>query len=145
MLQVQEVATRLRDNGYKVTPQRLAVYEALAKTKAHPCADTLYKELRITYPTMSLATVYKSLSILCSIGLAQELSLGEDSFRYDADTSDHPHIRCMKCGRVDDVPTMDTRRLIPQVNEATGYHLTDHQLYVYGVCPSCAKKENNVH
>ena len=74
MLQVQEVATRLRDNGYKVTPQRLAVYEALAKTKAHPCADTLYKELRITYPTMSLATVYKSLSILCSIGLAHERS-----------------------------------------------------------------------
>lgn len=145
MLQVQEVSERLRNRGFKVTPQRLAVYEALARTRSHPRAETLYKELRPSYPTMSLATVYKSLSILCEIGLAQELSLGEDAFRYDADTSDHPHVRCIKCGRVDDVEAIDTKELTEEVAESTGYRLTDHQLYFFGVCPECRSKKRTLH
>ena len=104
MLSPMELAGRLRAAGFKVTPQRLAVYNMLSHTKVHPNADTIYKELQPLYPTMSLATVYKALSILCDLGLAQELNVGEDAFRYDADTSHHPHVRCTKCLRVDDVP-----------------------------------------
>ena len=59
MLTLGEVTDILRQNKKKVTPQRLAVYTALAATKEHPTAETLYKELRPNYPTMSLATVYK--------------------------------------------------------------------------------------
>ncbi len=145
MLQVQEVSERLRNRGFKVTPQRLAVYEALARTRSHPRAEMLYKELRPSYPTMSLATVYKSLSILCEIGLAQELSFGEDAFRYDADTSDHPHVRCVQCGRVDDVEAIDTKELTDEVAHSTGYHLTDHQLYFFGICPECRSKKHTLH
>lgn len=141
MLTTEQVAERLRGQGFKVTPQRLAVYQALARTKAHPNAETLFKELRPLYPTMSLATVYKSLSILCAIGLAQELSLGEDSFRYDADTSHHPHIRCTVCGRVDDVPAMETEAFTKRVANETGYSLTDYQVYFFGRCPVCRKAD----
>ena len=52
------VTTLLRDKGFKVTPQRLAIYSALAATKAHPSAEMIYNELQPVYPTMSLATVY---------------------------------------------------------------------------------------
>ena len=83
MLQAKEVTQILRAHGYKVTPQRLAVYHALARTTAHPQAETLYAELLPLYPTMSLATVYKTLGILCEVGLAQELNVGEDAYRYD--------------------------------------------------------------
>lgn len=145
MLQIQEVSTRLREHGFKVTPQRLAVYQALAKAQNHPRAETIYTELRPSYPTMSLATVYKSLAILCEAGLAQELNLGEDAFRYDADTSDHPHVRCMECGRVEDVEAVDTEALTRRVSETTGYELTDHQLYFYGICPACRKKKHRLH
>lgn len=144
MLTTDQVAERLRGQGFKVTPQRLAVYHALARTKAHPNAETLFNELRPLYPTMSLATVYKALSILCEIGLAQELSLGEDSFRYDADTSHHPHIRCTVCGRVDDVPVMDTEAFTQKVAEDTGYSLTDYQVYFFGRCPAC-REARQVH
>ena len=144
MLTTEQVAERLRGQGFKVTPQRLAVYQALARTKTHPNAETLFKELRPLYPTMSLATVYKSLSILCAIELAQELSLGEDSFRYDADTSHHPHIRCTVCGRVDDVPAMETEAFTKRVANETGYSLTDYQVYFFGRCPVC-RKANPVH
>lgn len=144
MLTTDQVAERLRGQGFKVTPQRLAVYQALARTKSHPNAEALFKELRPLYPTMSLATVYKSLSILCEIGLAQELSLGEDSFRYDAETSHHPHIRCTVCGRVDDVPAMETEAFTQKVAGETGYTLTDYQVYFFGRCPMC-RKANQIH
>ena len=62
-LKPKEVTALLRERGFKVTPQRLAVYNALAHTTEHPSAETLYQELLPDYPTMSLATVYKSLNI----------------------------------------------------------------------------------
>ena len=136
-LKPKEVAVRLRAQGFKVTPQRLAVYNALAHTTAHPSAEKLYKDLQPDYPTMSLATVYKSLAILCKVGLAQELNVGEDSFRYDANVHDHPHISCKCCGRVDDVPLLPTEDLGRQVGEETGYQLTGQQYYFYGICPEC--------
>lgn len=90
---------------------------------------------------MSLATVYKALAILCDLGLAQELNVGEEAFRYDADTSHHPHIRCTCCGRVDDVPALNTEGVYEQVKDETGYALSDHQLYFFGVCPECQEKK----
>ena len=104
MLTMSEVTDILRQNKKKVTPQRLAVYAALAATKEHPTAETLYKELRPNYPTMSLATVYKSLDAFCEIGIVRELNVGEEAFRYDADISPHPHVRCIACDKVADVP-----------------------------------------
>ncbi len=110
LLTPSEVTDILRRNKKKVTPQRLAVYAALADTTEHPTAETLYKELRADYPTMSLATVYKSLDAFCEIGIVRELNMGEEAFRYDADISPHPHIRCMSCDRVADVWTRMLRR-----------------------------------
>ena len=136
-LKPKEVTALLRERGFKVTPQRLAVYNALAHTTEHPSAEALYQELLPDYPTMSLATVYKSLNILCAVGIVQELNVGEDSFRYDARISSHPHIRCMHCGRVDDVKTLPTADFSAQVMAETGYQLTGQQYYFYGVCPQC--------
>jgi len=136
-LKPKEVTALLRERGFKVTPQRLAVYNALAHTTEHPSAELLHSELLPYYPTMSLATVYKSLKIFCSVGLVQELNVGEDSFRYDAKVTAHPHIRCMHCGRVDDVKTLPTEMFSRQVTEETGYQLTGQQYYFYGICPAC--------
>ena len=98
-----DVTKKLKEHGFKVTPQRLAVYNVLKNTKEHPCAETIYNQLLPMYPTMSLATVYKSLEVFKNIGLVQELDLGEGSSRYDANTNQHPHIQCLKCSRVEDV------------------------------------------
>ncbi|MBP2637430.1 MAG: perR [Firmicutes bacterium] len=131
------VTSLLRDKGFKVTPQRLAIYSALAATKAHPSAEMIYNELQPLYPTMSLATVYKTIEILKTLELVQVLNVGEDSFRYDADTSNHPHIRCMGCGRVDDLYGVDSSEFIDQVAAMTKYSLQGQQFYFYGMCPQC--------
>lgn len=136
------VTSLLRDKGFKVTPQRLAIYNTLQHTKAHPSAEMIFNELQPLYPTMSLATVYKTIEILKEIGLIQVLNVGEDSFRYDADTTNHPHVRCMRCGRVDDIEDIDSEDFISDVSKCTRYQLTGQQFYFYGVCPECQQKEH---
>ena len=137
MLKPKEVTALLRERGFKVTPQRLAVYNVLSHTTAHPNAEMLYRKLQRYYPTMRLATVYKTLSILCEVGLAQELNVSEDAFRYDANTQPHPHVRCTCCGRVDDIMDLSTDSLEAQAASETGYQIEAHQYYFFGVCPSC--------
>lgn len=139
MLTSQELATTLRDHGYKVTPQRLAIYEALAATKSHPSAEMLFSSLQPKYPSMSFATVYKTIEILHKINVVQILNTGEDSMRYDADTSVHHHIQCTECGAVDDLMNVDSSGLVREAESRTGYDIAAHQFYFFGVCPRCKK------
>ena len=142
MLTGMEVAKVLRDNGYKVTPQRLAVYDSLAHTKEHPNAEMLFAQLQPKFPSMSFATVYKSIEILNKLHLIKVLNTGEESFRYDADVSDHQHIQCLCCGRVDDL-RMDTKAFVHEAEAKSGYTIESQQAYFYGICPECRKKAAN--
>lgn len=140
MYTASELAKILRDNGCKVTPQRLAVYDMLSHTTEHPTAEMIYQKVKEQYPTMSFATVYKSVEIFSKLGVIQVLNTGEDSFRYDAKTSEHPHIKCTKCGRVNDVSHLDARAVESLVENETGFKVNGHQFYFYGICPDCQKK-----
>lgn len=137
------ITSLLREKGFKVTPQRLAIYNMLASSKNHPNAEMIFNDLQATYPTMSLATVYKTMEILKEIGLVQILNAGEDSFRYDADTNDHPHVRCMTCGQVEDIEHIEYSEFLGQVAKGTNYQLMGQQFYFYGICPSCQSKKMN--
>ncbi|MCK9218215.1 MAG: transcriptional repressor [Firmicutes bacterium] len=132
-----EITKVLKKNGYKVTPQRLAVFNVLKHNKKHPCVDSIYNELQPKFPTMSLATVYKSLEVFKTLGLVQELNIGEGSFRYDANTKPHPHVICLKCGKVDDIEYIDSLNLTDYAETKTGYKITGQQIYFYGYCPEC--------
>ncbi|MBP2631237.1 MAG: perR 1 [Firmicutes bacterium] len=136
----QNVTALLRERGFKVTPQRLAIYDVLCNTTEHPSAEAIFNQLQPHYPTMSLATVYKTIEILKEIGLVQVLNVGEDSFRYDANTENHPHVRCMVCKRVDDIFDVDASDFMAKVAEKTSYQLTGQQFYFYGICPDCQVK-----
>jgi len=140
MYTASELAKILRDNGCKVTPQRLAVYDMLSHTTEHPTAEMIYQKVKEQYPTMSFATVYKSVEIFSKLGVIQVLNTGEDSFRYDAKMSEHPHIKCTKCGRVNDVSHLDARAVESLVENETGFKVNGHQFYFYGICPDCQKK-----
>lgn len=136
-----DVVKILKDKGYKVTPQRIAVYDILMNTKEHPTVEAIYNKLQPTYPTMSLATVYKSLEMFKDLNLVQELNVGEDKFRYDANTKPHPHVICVSCGRVEDVDDELLFPLSEQVSLKTGYEITGQKLYFYGHCPTCKQKQ----
>ncbi|SFE75999.1 Fur family transcriptional regulator, peroxide stress response regulator [Thermoanaerobacter thermohydrosulfuricus] len=140
---MEEAAALLKQKGLKVTPQRSAILNLLRNTKEHPTAETIYKKLASDFPTMSLATVYKTLEVLKNIGLIQELNVGEGSFRYDANTNSHPHLVCLGCGKVEDLDESVLQNLIEEVKKHTDYRLVEQKLYFYGYCPVCQKKLSN--
>ena len=144
-MDAKEVTALLREKGFKVTPQRLALYNVLSNTTEHPSAEMIFSKLQEFYPTMSLATVYKTIEILKEIELVQILNVGEESFRYDANTDTHPHVRCLVCNRVDDIYGVDESAYVKQISEKTAYRLSGQQFYFYGVCPECQSKAGKMH
>lgn len=143
MLTPIELAAKLRENGFKVTPQRLAVYDVLKNNETHPSAEIIYKKLRPMYPSMSFATVYKTVEILNKINVIQILNTCEDSNRYDANVSKHFHIQCVECGKVENVVETEIPEAKENITRDTGYTLTGKQVYFYGTCPKCQKEKSN--
>ena len=109
-------------------------------THEHPNAEMIYKTLEPANPTMSLATVYKTLDFFKQLGLVQELNVGEPSSRYDAVVQCHPHTVCKVCGKVDDLHreelTEVTKKLVPDLD----FDVECEQLILYGTCGECRKK-----
>lgn len=134
---MKEIAAIFKAKKLKLTPQRLAVYRYLMGTKKHPSAETIYKALQEDYPTMSLATVYKAINTLVDVGLIQEINVGEGNFRYDFNAEPHPHIQCIKCGRVDDLEGYSLDSLNKEASKHTDYDILSNKVYFYGICPNC--------
>lgn len=115
-----------------------AVYAALAATKSHPSADSLYQELRKTYPNISRTTVYANLSRLREEGSVICVGVVNGRERYDAVTDPHPHFICTVCGAVLDVEGLpDTRQLDREAEAHNPVHVDFHELTFRGVCQSC--------
>jgi Fur family peroxide stress response transcriptional regulator len=142
MVFMDNLTNIFKEKKLKLTPQRIAVYKYLKCTTEHPSAETIYKSLQDLYPTMSLATVYKALKTLVEVGLVQEINVGEGNFRYDGNVCPHPHIQCLSCGKVDDIQNVCFSNLNDEIKEYTNYKVLANQVYFYGLCENCNKKEN---
>ena len=95
--------------------------------------------MRNSVPGISLATVYKSLETLVGCGLANKLTYGDGSARYDGRTDPHHHLRCLSCGKVRDVTGhFPTEALQGLTDSVAGFHLTGYRLELVGYCRGCA-------
>lgn len=129
----------LKDAGHRITPQRRMICRLLAGSDEHPSAQMIFEEIRRTDETLSLATVYNTLEALSSLGIIN--ILGEmwngDAIRYDADTSPHVNLACVRCHRILDVPSENIQNLVEEVEHNSGFTLLGARLLYYGVCPEC--------
>ena len=139
---MRNLTEMLKQKNLKVTPQRLAIYAALYHTQKHPSAEMIYRQLEDDYPTMSLATVYKTLDALKKVDLIQELNIAEDSFRYDARTEPHVHLVCRHCHCVLDGDELSFYRMLEEEMENTHDFVVENtQIYCFGVCKACRERQ----
>ena len=103
MRSTEQLMSRLRARGGKVTPQRLYLFRALEHAAQHPTAEDLYDEVRAELPTLSLGTVYKTLAELVELGEVQTVETGDGRAHYDPNTAPHAHSICRQCGLLEDV------------------------------------------
>jgi Fur family peroxide stress response transcriptional regulator len=122
-----------------MTPQRIAILDILEGNREHPSAEDVHREVKKSFPTMSLATVYNTLELLRERGEVLELSIDPARKRYDPDTVDHSHMICGECGRIADVG----RSVVVQLgeDERMGYEITGTRVEFHGRCPECLDKE----
>lgn len=125
----------------RASKQRDLILEVVRGTFEHPTAEWVYRETRRHLPKIGLATVYRNLKALAGAGLIAEVrSSTDEALRYDGNTGEHYHIRCVSCERVSDLPVSVERDVEIRAARATNYQVLSHQLEVAGVCPACQVK-----
>jgi Fur family peroxide stress response transcriptional regulator len=136
------IIQKLRDNGHKITPQRLAIVKILAKSKGHPSAENIHVRIKKDFPTMSLATVYKNIVLIKSLGEVLELGFPDGSNRYDGNRPHpHPHVICVKCKKIVDPDLDNLVEMKKEVELETHFKILNHRLDFFGICSSCMAAE----
>jgi len=135
---LEQIIKVLKDKGCRLTPQRLAMLRILSKSAGHPSAEQIYEQIRADYPTTSLATIYKTLSLLKNMGEVFEVTFASMGSHYDGNKPyPHPHLICTKCGQILDLEFGPVAGISQEIARQTGYKITHQQLNFYGLCPQC--------
>ena len=139
---LNDLITRLRDSGHRLTPQRMAVIKTLIGNREHLNAEQIYERVREDFPMTSLATVYKTVTVLKEMGEIQEISFDGEGKHFDGGSShSHPHLICIRCRRIEDLDVADWSLLPADIARQTGYRIEGHRLDFFGVCPACQEEE----
>ncbi len=138
----EQIIGKLKEAGHKLTPQRMAIAKLLALSEGHPSVERIFEQLQSGFPTMSLATVYRNVMLIKSLGEVLELGFADGSNRYDGNKPyPHPHVVCVKCKKIVDPDLESLSDMSEEVETETGFQILTHRLDFFGVCSSCRQKE----
>jgi len=136
-----QFAKHCRARGLSVTPQRLAIYQALITSPRHPSAEDIYKRIRRHYPTISLATVYKTLETFEREGFISKVTPLHETARYDANRTRHHHLICVKCHTIEDFSAEALEHLSLPSEVVGQWRILEYTVHVLGLCRECQKRE----
>ena len=135
----QDITAQLRELGVRVTPQRLAIAEAVVNSTDHPSVQQIFERVRDHFPSMTLATIYSTLDVLERSRLIQELPFPQYS-RYESNLEPHVNLVCTKCGDVSDgtVGQEMVARLKSQISSESSFQVAWQRVDFHGWCSTCA-------
>jgi Fur family transcriptional regulator, peroxide stress response regulator len=137
----EQLLKKLRLMDYRLTPQRIGLLRLIASSENHPNAAQLFTQVKDQFPTMSYATVYKTLELLKELGEVLEIRLRDDN-HYDGNRPyPHPHLICTGCQKIMDGDLgAPVDALLAEMAHMSGFEILRHQLDFYGLCPDCQIK-----
>jgi Fe2+ or Zn2+ uptake regulation protein len=136
-METPDVAAALRRSGYRVTPQRLAVAQALNAAGRHLSAEELMDAVSASLPGLSLPTVYASLEALEDAGLVRRVAGGRGAALYDAGPAAHHHMVCRRCGAVTDLQADVALEPALAGARRNGFEAEGAEVVVRGLCADC--------
>jgi len=140
MAEETEFKASLKGKGYKLTLQRMAIYEALQDGPRHPTAEEVHAHVSIKFPMIGLSTVYNTLETLCELGLAKKVAIEGSVARYDIEMSPHAHLVCLECGKIVEFRGRSFEGCRRDVLENYGFHIIRHEATFFGHCSKCASE-----
>lgn len=144
----EEFKSLLKQNGLKVTTQRVAILEVLNnRPEEHLTAEEIYDCVRIKYPEIGLATVYRTIQVLSELHLIDKLNLDDGYVRYEIGKHQekkrghhHHHLICLECGQVFAFQDDLLENLEDRIFKTLDFEVVDHEVKLFGHCSQCKKK-----
>ena len=136
-----EISELMKHHGIRPTPQRIAVFQFLDEHRIHASADMIFETLSKEFPSFSKTTIYNSINALEEGGLIRPVYIEGEFKRYDANTTDHGHFKCLRCGKITDFLLKEPdfwRESLPE------FHAKQCDVFVYGVCSHCEAPNTDV-
>jgi len=128
----------LRDRGYRVTPQRLIVLDAVCAHQGHATLANIQASVYEMDPTIDRSTIYRALDVLQEVGLIVEAEIGETGKVYRvAGEADHLHLVCVSCGQVMTVSVDDMAPFLQHFRDTYGFDIQSDHLVLKGFCQAC--------
>ena len=132
----EKVIEAFRRNGFRATPQRIAIAQVVLNSKDHPTAEQVFNFVKRTYPSISLSTVYNTLNTMRDVNMLQELAFG-NNYRYDTNTSIHVNLVCQNCGDIMDIENKTIEKEVEKISKRRKVSIIDHRFDIYGICRKC--------
>lgn len=125
----------------RLTTQRQIILEELLMVSSHPTANEVYDMVRKRLPRIGLGTVYRNLELMAETGMILKLEVGGTKKRFDATIKPHYHVRCMDCGKVDDIHIAVQQEINDKAAQACHYQILGHHIEFTGLCHTCSTTE----
>jgi len=129
-----------RDRGLRVTHQRTEIFKALLRNNNHPTVEDVFHHVRKHLKTISLDTVYRTISTFEDYGLIQKVHHVDNAARLDINVSGHHHLVCTKCSKIEDFYWPDFDRMKPPKSISHWDRLDSKHVVISGLCSSCKKR-----
>jgi Fur family ferric uptake transcriptional regulator/Fur family peroxide stress response transcriptional regulator len=125
----------LKQSGLKATIQRTEILKSIDKA-GHINIDKIYEDIKVNYPTLSLATIYKNILLMVEYGVILEVPISGEKSKYELKKDDHIHLICQSCGEIKDEEITPKKRDILKVEN---FKINNAQINIYGLCQKCQK------
>jgi Fur family ferric uptake transcriptional regulator len=133
-----DIISRLSHKGYRMTPQRMMILEAVEAADDHISAEEIYTRVCNRYPHLNISTVYRTLELLKELGLATETDMGDGRVRYHSiRKGHHHHLVCQKCGKIIDLDESVLSPLKNALSKEYGFNADLKHLAIFGCCSRC--------
>ena len=140
MKQPGDIISKLSEQGYRLTPQRVMILSAIEDSADHISAEEIYAQIVAKYPQVNISTVYRTLELLKRLGLVTETDLGGGRVRYhSAEKGHHHHLVCEKCGTIIDIDESTLARLQDVLFHRYNFSARLSHLAIFGLCEKCRK------
>lgn len=133
----ENLQTLLKNNKYRITPQRICVYKKL--TPMPQTVEEIYTALTLTKSSIDIASVYRILTLFATLSIVHAVYFGDGKERYELHdpSNHHHHVMCTTCGIITDVSLEDSKKLELEAARKSNYQITSHLLEFFGICQNC--------
>ncbi len=134
----------MREQGFRVTPQRQIILDAVCEGQGHTTAEEIYRRVQAKMPAVNQATVYRALDFFCNLGLVFSADVGIGQKVYEiAGQTPHHHLVCQTCHRVEQISHKLVQPFFDRIEQTNHFHIHTDHLILFGICQTCQLKTAN--